>query len=47
MERMAEKLEEAQNQRDAAAGRPAPAKKKVPGQLPEKKAKKRTPKTGG
>jgi len=47
MERMAEKLEEAQNQRDAAAGKASPAKKKVPGQLPEKKAKKRTPKTGG
>ena len=47
MERMAEKLEEAQNQRDAAAGKAQPAKKKVPGQLPEKKAKKRTPKTGG
>ncbi len=47
MERMAEKLEEAQNQRDAAAGKTPAAKKKVPGQLPEKKAKKRTPKTGG
>ena len=47
MERMAEKLEEAQNQRDAAAGKAPVAQKKVPGQLPEKKAKKRTPKTGG
>ena len=47
MERIVEKLEEAQNQRDAAAGKAPPAKKKVPGQLPEKKAKKRTPKTGG
>ncbi|MGJ8655116.1 MAG: YidC/Oxa1 family insertase periplasmic-domain containing protein [Akkermansiaceae bacterium] len=47
MERMAEKLEEAQNQRDAAAGRAPAAKKKVPGQIADKKPKKRTPKTGG
>lgn len=47
MERMAEKLEEAQNQRDIAAGKAPAMKKKEPGQLPEKKAKKRTPKTGG
>lgn len=47
MERMAEKLEEAQNQRDAAAGKAPAAKKKVPGQIADKKPKKRTPKTGG
>jgi len=48
MERMAEKMEEMQDQRDAAAGK-TPASKKVaqtPGQ-PTKKAKKRNPKTGG
>jgi len=47
MERMAEKLEEAQNQRDAAAGKKPPAKKRIPGQPDAKKSKKRTPKTGG
>ena len=53
MERMAEKVEEAQRQREAAmakkTGRPAPKyddKKKLPGQRPEKD-KKRAPKTGG
>lgn len=47
MERMAEKLEEAQNQRDAAAGKAPATTKKVPGQPATKKPKKRTPKTGG
>jgi YidC/Oxa1 family membrane protein insertase len=47
MERMAEKLEEAQNQRDAAAGKAPLKEKKIPGQTAEKKPKKRTPKTGG
>jgi len=44
MERLAEKLEEAQNQRDAAAGVKPAAKKKT---AATKKAKVRTPKTGG
>ncbi len=47
MERMAEKLEEAQNQRDAAAGKAPQKEKKVPGQQAPKKPKKRTPRTGG
>lgn len=47
MERMAEKLEEAQNQRDAAAGRAPLKEKKIPGQPGVKKPKKRSPKTGG
>ena len=47
MERLAEKMEEAQNQRDAAAGKAPPKEKKIPGQPAAKKAKKRTPKTGG
>jgi len=53
MERMAEKLEDAQNQREAAmaakTGKPAPKAKKnpqVPGEKPAKD-KKSTPKTGG
>ncbi len=47
MEKMAEKLEEAQVQRDAKAGKTPPAEKKNPGQPAAKKPKKRTPKTGG
>lgn len=47
MERMAEKLEEAQNQRDAAAGKAPSKEKKNPGQPAAKKPKKRTPRTGG
>lgn len=46
MERMAEKMEEMQDQRDAAAGK-APAKKTATTGQPTKKAKKRSPKTGG
>lgn len=47
MEKMAEKLEEAQVQRDAKAGKAPPAEKKNPGQPAAKKPKKRNPKTGG
>jgi YidC/Oxa1 family membrane protein insertase len=47
MERMAEKLEEAQNQRDAMAGNAPPKEKKMLGQPAVKKPKKRIPKTGG
>lgn len=47
MERMAEKLEEAQNQRDAMAGNAPPKERKLPGQMAVKKPKKRNPKTGG
>jgi YidC/Oxa1 family membrane protein insertase len=47
MEKMAEKLEEAQNQRDAKAGKAPPVEKKNPGQPTAKKPKKRNPKTGG
>ncbi|MFT5906492.1 MAG: YidC/Oxa1 family membrane protein insertase [Cryomorphaceae bacterium] len=47
MEKMAEKLEEAQVQRDAKAGKAPPAEKKTPGQPAAKKPKKRNPKTGG
>ncbi len=46
MEKMAEKLEEAQNQRDIAAGK-GPMKKAVGKDVTVKKPKKRDPKTGG
>jgi len=47
MERMAEKMEEMQDQRDAAAGKTPVKKQANPGQPVAKKAKKRDPKTGG
>lgn len=47
MERMAEKMEEMQDQRDAAAGKTPVKKNANPGQPVAKKAKKRDPKTGG
>ncbi len=47
MERMAEKLEDAQRQRETAAGIAPPKDKKLPGQIDTNKPKKRNPKAGG
>lgn len=47
MERMVERMEEMQDERDRAAGKKVPAKKTASNSIENKKPKKRSPRTGG